>query len=101
MSPATTGAAPGAALPSFLSNVSQGGQERCTLESDPTRLTVPQRLAGLGRMSLIILALYVFISVSTGLQFYLMTWSGQHILRNLRNELRAPAPVVAGILHRA
>ena len=35
-------------------------------------------------MSLIILALYVFISLATGVQFYLMTWSGQHVLRNLR-----------------
>jgi ATP-binding cassette subfamily B protein len=89
VSPATTGEAPGAALPSFLSGAQQAGQQRCTLESDPTRLTVEQRLAGLGRMALIILGLYVFISLATGVQFYLMTWSGQHVLRNLREKLFA------------
>jgi ATP-binding cassette subfamily B multidrug efflux pump len=87
VSPATTGDPAGAAMPSFLSNMQQAGQQACTLESDPTRLTVEQRLAGLGRMSLIILAMYVFISLSTGVQFYLMTWSGQHVLRNLREQL--------------
>ncbi len=86
VSPATTGDALGAAMPSFLDGAQQAGAQRCTLESDPTRLTVEQRLAGLGRMSLIILGLYVFISLATGVQFYLMTWSGQHVLRNLREE---------------
>jgi ATP-binding cassette subfamily B protein len=86
-SAATTGEAPGAQLPSFLSNLQQGGQERCTLESDPTRLTTEQRLAGLGRMTLTILGLYIFISVANGLMFYGMTWSGQHVLRNLREQL--------------
>lgn len=87
VSPATTGEL-GAGMPSFLGDgAQQAGQSRCTLESDPTRLTTEQRLAGLGRMSLLILGLYVFISLSTGVQFYLMTWSGQHVLRNLRNDL--------------
>ena len=36
---------------------------------------------------LIILALYIFISLASGLQFYFMTWSGQHVLRNIRLEL--------------
>jgi ATP-binding cassette subfamily B multidrug efflux pump len=89
VSAATTGEAPGAALPSFLDGAQQAGQQRCTLESDPTRLTAEQRLAGLGRMSLIILGLYVFISLATGVQFFLMTWSGQHVLRNLRQQLFA------------
>ncbi len=84
---ATTGDSPAAALSSFTSNASQAGESRCTLESDPTKLTVPERLAGLGQMVLLILGLYVFTSVATGLQFYLMTWSGQHVLRNLRVEL--------------
>ncbi|MER2600604.1 MAG: ABC transporter ATP-binding protein [Caldilineales bacterium] len=63
------------------------GQQRCTLESAPEGLTADQRLAGLGRMALTILGLYIFISLSTGLQFFLMTWSGQHVLRNLRERL--------------
>ncbi len=83
---AATGEA-GAALPSFLNGASQSGQQRCTLESQPERLTTEERLAGLGRTVLIILALYIFISLASGLQFYFMTWSGQHVLRNIRLEL--------------
>ena len=83
---AATGEA-GAALPSFLNGASQSGQQRCTLESQPERLTTQERLAGLGRTVLIILALYIFISLASGLQFYFMTWSGQHVLRNIRLEL--------------
>ena len=84
---ATTGDTPAQALSSFTSGASQAGAERCTLESDPTKLTSSERLAGLGRMVLLILGLYIFTSVATGLQFFLMTWSGQHVLRNLRTEL--------------
>ncbi|MEI2692615.1 MAG: ABC transporter ATP-binding protein [Anaerolineae bacterium] len=87
VSPTSTGEGLGAAMPSFLSDAQQSGQQRCTLESDPTRLTAEQRLAGLGRMALTILGLYVFISLASGVQFYLMTWSGQHVLRNLRERL--------------
>ena len=66
---AATGEA-GAALPSFLNGASQSGQQRCTLESQPERLTTEERLAGLGRTVLIILALYIFISLASGVQFY-------------------------------
>lgn len=89
VSPATTGDPAGSALSSFLGDMQPGSQQSCTLESDPTHLTVDQRLAGLGRMTLTILALYVFISLSSGVQFFLMTWAGQHVLRNLREKLFA------------
>ncbi len=84
---ATTGDSPAQALSSFQSNAAQAGNERCTLESDPSKLTVSERLAGLGRAVLLILGLYIFTSIATGIQFYLMTWSGQHVLRNLRVKL--------------
>ena len=84
---ATTGDSPAQALSSFQSNAAQAGNDRCTLESDPSKLTVSERLAGLGRAVLLILGLYIFTSIATGIQFYLMTWSGQHVLRNLRVKL--------------
>ena len=84
---ATTGETPAEALSSLAPSASQTRESRCTLESDPSKLTPSQRLAGLGRMVLLILGLYVFTSVATGFQFYLMTWSGQHVLRNLRVQL--------------
>ena len=87
VSVATTGDLPAQALSSFMSDASQAGSERCTLVSDPAKLTQQQRLAGLGQMVLIILGLYIFTSVATGLQFYFMTWSGQHVLRNIRVKL--------------
>ncbi|MDX1665523.1 MAG: ABC transporter ATP-binding protein [Candidatus Promineifilaceae bacterium] len=41
-------------------------------------------VAGLGRLILIIVALYVGSSVLTGLQFYLMQYAGNKVLRDLR-----------------
>ena len=51
-------------------------------EMDPA-----SRLAGLGRMILIISELYLASAVLTGLTFYTMTWAGQHVLRNMRVQL--------------
>jgi ATP-binding cassette subfamily B multidrug efflux pump len=46
--------------------------------------TAADYLAGLGGLILLIVGLFVASSVLTGLQFYLMTYSGQKVLRNLR-----------------
>ncbi|TAK10873.1 MAG: ABC transporter ATP-binding protein [Anaerolineae bacterium] len=45
------------------------------------------RLAGLGRVIAIVVGLYFITSVLTGLTFFLMSWSGQHVLRTLRVEV--------------
>jgi ATP-binding cassette subfamily B protein len=49
--------------------------------------TSDERLAGLVRMILLIIALFVLGSVLTGLTFFSMTWAGQHVLRSLRTEV--------------
>jgi ATP-binding cassette subfamily B multidrug efflux pump len=59
----------------------------CTWTVKTVGMTTEERLAGLGQIVLVIVGLYVITSVLTGLQFYLMTWSGQHVLRNLREQL--------------
>jgi ATP-binding cassette subfamily B protein len=41
-------------------------------------------IAGLGKLILLITGLFVLGSLMSGLMFYLMTWSGQHVLKNLR-----------------
>jgi ATP-binding cassette, subfamily B, multidrug efflux pump len=41
-------------------------------------------VAGLGRLVLILVFLYVIGSVLSGLQFYVMGWTGQHVLKDLR-----------------
>jgi len=51
----------------------------------PTRgMTPDERVAGLTRMVLIVVLLYVMGSVLTGLTFFAMTWAGQHMIRTLR-----------------
>jgi ATP-binding cassette subfamily B multidrug efflux pump len=49
--------------------------------------TNDERLAGLVRMILLIIVLFVLGSVLTGTTFFSMTWAGQHVLRSLRTEV--------------
>jgi ATP-binding cassette subfamily B multidrug efflux pump len=54
----------------------------------PTRgMTQDERIAGLTRMVLIVVLLYVMGSVLTGLTFFSMTWAGQHMIRTLRMDV--------------
>ncbi len=43
-----------------------------------------QRIAGIGRLVAIIAGLFILSAVLTGATFFLMTWSGQHVMRGLR-----------------
>jgi ATP-binding cassette subfamily B protein len=52
-------------------------------------LAEPDRLAGLGRLIAVIVGLYVAGALLTGLTFFLMTWTGQHVLRAMRNDVFA------------
>lgn len=47
-------------------------------------LTQDERIAGLGRLTLLIVGLYLIGAVLTGLTFFSVTWAGQHVLRDLR-----------------
>jgi ATP-binding cassette subfamily B multidrug efflux pump len=80
ISDATAGIFPG-------TSVSSASQTNCWFDPSATSLSQSARLAGLGRIVLLIIGLYVLVSVFTGLQFYLMSWSGQHVLRNLQVNL--------------
>ena len=55
--------------------------------NDPAAMTQDDRLAGLGRLLLVMVALFVLGSVLTGMTFFSMTWAGQHVLRELRVEV--------------
>lgn len=46
-----------------------------------------QRIAGMGRLVAIIVGLFMLGAVLTGMTFYAMTWSGQHVMRNLRQNV--------------
>ncbi len=52
-----------------------------------TSMTTADRIAGLERLILIVIALFVMGSLLTGLTFFAMSWSGQHVLRALRVEV--------------
>jgi len=54
---------------------------------DPLTATNEQRIAGLLRLILIMIALFVLGSVVTGATFFVMAWTGQHVLRTLRVEV--------------
>ena len=47
-------------------------------------LTQDERIAGLGRLVIFIVVLYIIGGLLSGLTFYTMTWSGQHVLLALR-----------------
>lgn len=56
--------------------------------TDPEPLaSAEETIVGLGRLVLLILALFVGSSLLSGLQFYLMSWAGFRVLRDLRADI--------------
>jgi ATP-binding cassette subfamily B protein len=51
---------------------------------DPVTATSGQRIEGLFRLILVMLALFVLGAILTGATFFVMAWTGQHVLRVLR-----------------
>ncbi len=56
-------------------------------KADGSNMDSAGRVAGLLRMVLILVFLFVVSAILTGLTFFSMTWSGQHVLRSLRIEV--------------
>ncbi|MGZ9225468.1 MAG: ABC transporter ATP-binding protein, partial [Anaerolineales bacterium] len=54
---------------------------------DPATMTSDQRTEGLFRLIMVMIGLYVLGAVLTGLTFFTMAWTGQHVLRVLRVEV--------------
>ncbi len=52
--------------------------------TDPVAATNEQRIAGLLRLVLVMIALFFLGAVLTGATFFTMAWTGQHVLRVLR-----------------
>ena len=79
----------GQAVDCFLLPAVGGGQQGpgCTFAPLPAGSTQQDYLAGLGGLVLVVVALYVAGAVTGGLQFFLMTWAGQRVLRALRTQL--------------
>ena len=51
---------------------------------DPATMTSDQRAAGLFRLVMVMVGLFVLGAILTGLTFFTMAWTGQHVLRVLR-----------------
>ncbi len=49
-----------------------------------TDMSAADRIAGIGRLIALLISLYVGSALLTGATFFAMTWSGQHVLRQLR-----------------
>ncbi len=54
---------------------------------DPASATTDQRVEGLVRLIGIVIVLFVLGSLLTGMTFFSMAWTGQHVLRQLRVEV--------------
>ncbi len=62
----------------------QAAPSTCWYAHVPANAAPADYMRGLGGLILLIAGLYVASSCMGGLMFYCMTWSGQHVLRNLR-----------------
>jgi ATP-binding cassette subfamily B protein len=62
--------------------VTPESMESCTFTSTPA-----PSIAGLGQLVLVLCALFILGAVVGGLSFYLMSWSGQHVIVRLRKEV--------------
>jgi ATP-binding cassette subfamily B protein len=67
--------------------ISTTSAANCWISSLPATATQAERVAGLGWLVAGICALFIFSSLLTGLQFYLMTYAGQHVLRQMRTRV--------------
>ncbi|OGO12970.1 MAG: ABC transporter [Chloroflexi bacterium RBG_13_68_17] len=52
--------------------------------ANAAEMSAADRIAGIGRLIALLISLYVGSALLTGGTFYAMTWSGQHVLRQLR-----------------
>jgi len=68
-------------------NESSAAQTNCWYNPIPADSTTEQYIQALGMIILVIVGLYVLGSITGGLQFYLMSWAGQHVLREIRVEV--------------
>ena len=61
----------------------------CWFGAVPAGAPTSEFLAGLGRLVLGLVAIYVVGAITGGLMFYLMGWAGQHVLRALQVDVFA------------
>lgn len=83
LTPASAGApASGSGLPGVQTGSTTSS---CWFDTaDKATMTNEAKIAGLGNIVLRLIGLYLLGAVTTGLTFFSMSWSGQHVLKSLR-----------------
>lgn len=71
-------------LAALLRGGAEGAESNCSYTTPQSDLTQDDYLSGLWGIVLRIGGLYVLSAAATGLMFYFMVWSGQHVLKTLR-----------------
>ncbi len=72
------------AFADFFQTQGEAQESNCTYTEVQSDWTTADYLSGLGGIVLRIAGLFLLGSVATGLMFYFMVWSGQHVLNTLR-----------------
>lgn len=74
----------GQAVDCYLDPVVDGGSagNRCWIPN--IGATDIEQIAGLGRLILLLIAVYIITSTGSGILFYMMGWVGYHVIRDLR-----------------
>ena len=91
LTPATTSAAASenAMMAEFLDFEGSASGSNCWYDTPQAGWTTADYLQGLGILVLKLMGLFLLGAVTTGLMFYFMVWSGQHVLRTLREQVFA------------
>ncbi|XSG76376.1 ABC transporter ATP-binding protein [Herpetosiphon llansteffanensis] len=61
----------------------------CWFDTITTEISSADRLSGLGSLVLLLCGIFIGASILQGMAFYAMNWSGQHALRQMREDLFA------------
>jgi ATP-binding cassette subfamily B protein len=74
-------------LPTETPQESQQAFGNCWYTTPDPFASASETIAGLGGLVLLIVGLYAGSALLAGLQFYLMSWAGFHVLRDLRSAI--------------
>jgi ATP-binding cassette subfamily B protein len=69
---------------SLMESGSEAAESNCTYTTPQADWTQDEYIAGMSEVVLKIVGLYILGAVTTGLMFFFMVWSGQHVLKALR-----------------
>lgn len=89
LTPATTSAAASenAVMAEFLDFEGSASGSNCWYDTPQAGWTTADYVQGLGILVLKLMGLFLLGAVTTGLMFYFMVWSGQHVLKTLREQV--------------